>query len=356
MAIIFLDGFDFYNTIGGGKQKWDQGSTGGFTGGRFGGQAFISGDSRQGYSAIKTLPVSPATIIVGFAMFVGGFTGAFGGPEFPSHPFFIFYDGTTPQCSLWINPSTLLIELRQGLGESSPVILMTSTFVPPIGLWYYLECKVTIGSSGSVDLHIDSQSVGAASGIQTQQSGAARVTKVAHRAYNQYSGGVQAGAWLMDDFYVIDTTDATNHVDFLGECRIQTQYPDADGFQNDFTPSIGSTRFPNVNTHPTSYTENGKYNFSGTVGAIDLYSMGNFTISGTIFAVQSNLVFRKDDVGNRQIQPLMRTNATNYNGSAFPCFSTYTYASAMWEIDPATGLPWILTDLNQAEFGIKISS
>jgi hypothetical protein len=87
-----------------------------------------------------------------------------------------------------------------------------------------------------------------------------------------------------------------------------------------------------------------------------LYSVGNFTVSGTIFAVQENIAFKKDDVGNRSMAPILRTASQEFVGTSYPCYSTYTYGNSIWEVDPVTLLPWTLTDLNQAEFGVKITS
>jgi hypothetical protein len=111
-----------------------------------------------------------------------------------------------------------------------------------------------------------------------------------------------------------------------------------------------------VKNHPISYAETGYYNYSGTVGAKDLYSIENFTVSGEIFAVQENISFRKDDVGNRNMSTLLRTDSQEFEGDPVACFSDYTYAGTIWEDNPSTGGAWALTDLNLAEFGVKIKS
>jgi len=356
MSVIFFDGFDFYtlNSLSAGGRKWDQGSSAQNGTGRFGGQAARPGST---YGFAKTLPDHYPELIVGFAIQVHDYTGSFGGPEFPSHPIFTFYDGTTAQCSIWIDATTQVLKVRTGRGELiGDSDLLVTGFVPPLTLWFYLECRVTIGNPGSVELKVNGTSMGSASGVQTQQSGNATANKIAVSAYNNYSGGVQAGAWSCDDLYVVDPNDATGSVDYLGEVRVQTKYPDADGFQTDFFRSTGPTNSGNVNTAVVDYSENGHFNYSGTVGAKDLYSIGNFTVSGTNFAVQENISFRKDDVGNRNICPLLRTASTEYEGSSFPCYSSYTYAGKIWEENPSTLLPWALVDLNTAEFGIKVKS
>ena len=351
MSIIFFDGFDYVNGsgYGPGGRHWDQGSSvGSIVGGRFGGQAIQGGDSGNLFistwnGALHTFGFNTSEVIIGFAINVSTVT--------PIHPFVIFWDGNTPQCSLWIDPNTFTITMRTGRGTAlTDTTLGDTGFVPPLTLWFYLEVKVGIGNPGHFEVKVNGTSEGVFTGIQTEQTGNAWTNKVSIMGVAQFSGAV-----VFDDLYMINTQDSTNNVTYLGEVRVQTMYPDAEGYEDDFSASTG-VNYQNVNTPVIDYGVETNYNYSGVVGNLDSYSIGNFTISGTIFAVQENLSFRKDDVGNRSIYPLMRTASTNYQGSAFPCYSTYTYAGAMWEINPNTGLPWILTDLNAAEFGIQVAS
>jgi hypothetical protein len=352
--ILFFTGFDFFNSFGPGGRVFDQSSTGTVAAGRFGGQCLgTDGNGIHNPGTLKSVGANVVEMVTGFAMRVDSYTGAFGNTEYPSHPFFTFYDGSTPQASLWINPTTQFLEVRTGRGDGvGPNIVLTTAYVPPLTLWFYLECKINF-STGDVELIVDGASIGSANGI-LQQSGHGYATKIEFTSFNQFSGGVTGGRWYADDFYVIDTGQPGAN-DYLGEVRVQTKYPDADGFQNDFLRSQGLVNASNVNTVPVTYSDNGKFNFSGTVGAIDLYSIQNFTVSGTIFAVQENMAFKKDDVGNRQVAPIIRTAATNYVGPSVPCFSSYTNASHIWETNPNTSAPWALIDLNLAEFGIKVT-
>jgi hypothetical protein len=355
--IIFFTGFDFFGngSFGPGGRVFDQASTGAVQAGRFGGQCLqTSGNGIHDHGTMKTLGTNVAEMITGFAMNVGGYISSFGGTEFPSHPFFTFYDGSTPQASLWINPTTQFLEVRTGRGDGvGPNIVLTTAFVPPLTLWYYLECKINF-STGDVELVVDGASIGTANGI-LQQSGHGYANKIEFTAFNSFFGGVTGGQWQADDFYLIDTSQPGAN-DYLGEVRVQTKYPDADGNENDFLRSTGLINASNVNTVPVTYSDNGKFNFSGTVGAIDLYSIQNFTVSGTIFAVQENMAFKKDDVGNRQVAPIVRTASTNYVGPSVSCFSSYTNTSHIWEKNPNTSAAWALIDLNLAEFGIKVTS
>lgn len=372
MSVIFLDGFDYYNSFGPGGRKWDQGSSAGIVApGRFGGQCMNTGGNESGawmtFINQDGTTRNVDTLVFGFAMNVGSYIGAWGGPEYPSHPFVRIQDLTTVQCSLWIDTSTQFLQVRLGTGEGgSPTIILTTSFVPPLTLWYYLECKITMGTSGSVELVVNGTSIGSATGVNLQQSGNPYINRLMFCSYNNYSGGVQAGSWAVDDLYVIDATDGMGSVDYLGEVRIQTKYPDANGYETDFLRSAGLVNANNVLNIPMSFADTTLFNYSGTVGAKDLYSIGNFTVSGTIFAVQENISFKKDDVGNRQVAPLLRTASANFIGEYAEgtepntlwksCYSSYTYAGLIWETNPNTSEPWQLLDLNLVEFGLKVVS
>jgi len=366
--LLFMDGFDHYAYSATALKKWDSPFsnagyvTSPFTG-RFGtggmapngsGNAFVS----QWVGAQKTFStITPTTMIIGMAIKFDEIH--------EEHPWLqIIGSNNQPQIQFWLDAvgGTIKVQLADpammAIPDSTPIpaptFIADTGYSPPIGLWFYFEAKIVFstGSSGSVDIQIDSTPIASYSGIKTANTGLYwKGWRIC--ALQQFSAG-----FTVDDVYMAD--DSTGLVtDFTGEVRVQTMSPDAEGFQNDFFPSVGTDNSDNVELPRTGWIENGspaKYNYSGTVGAIDLYSIGNFTIAGTIFGVQANLSHRKDDVGPRRIAPMIRTASLNYVGADVPQYSDYTYAGQIWEENPALALPWTLTDLNQAQFGIKIIS
>lgn len=369
MSIFFFDGFDFTNgnDYGPAGRLWDQGSAGNNQGaGEWGGYCVAATGSGNGFvdqwkGMFKNFALAEgpsgnrAGVIMGCAALFNTFTADYGGVSFP----FIYFGDTqggveTAQCSLWINPNTgFTMELRAGLGQQlpSPTILATSSFVPPLTLWFYLEVKLTIGSPGSVEVRINGTPIITASGITTQQS-----SNPTWNTFHLTGMGNFGPEWITDDLYLIDPNDGTDSIDFLGEVRVQTLFPDADGYETDFLRSTGSVNAFNVNQVTNYPTEPINFNFNGTVGAIDLYDISPFSISGTIFAVQENMSVSKDDTGSRDICPLLRTASVNYQGPTYVCYSSYTYAGNIWELNPETNAQWTLTELNTAQFGIEVIS
>jgi hypothetical protein len=359
MSIIFFDGFDFtQNVYGPGGRLWDQ-ATNAINGGvgRWGGGCVSLGSSTGTTEGIqnglhKQFTSSRAGVIVGFAVLINSFQGFNSGI---TEPFMFLGDFQssveTIQCSVWVNPTTYVIEVRTGYGDQiTDTILATTTFVPPLTLWFYIEIAITVGSPGSVEIRVDGATLCNVGGITTQQS-----SNPTWNIFHLSQMGGLGPSVIVDDFYMIDPNDGLRHTTFLGEVRVQTNYPDADGYENDFLRSTGSVNALNVDG-VTNYVETGLYNYNGNVGAIDLYSITPFAITGNIFAVQEHMSVRRDNTGSRSVCPLLRLGSTNYQGPDFVCYSSYTYMGDIWEYNPATSAPWALVDLNDAEFGIEITS
>lgn len=375
MALLFMDGFDHYNYSGTAQKKWDNpisfsGYATGATSGRFStGGASPSGSGNlfvaQWAGMNKTFtwsPTPPDTLIIGFA-------AKFNYTE-ELHPFLqILGNDGKPQIQFWLdgvggdikitladpaNIAAIPNNTYPWPGTGATYIANTG-FVPPIGLWFYFETKIlfSTGSGGRIDIQLDSTPFVSYTGIKTANTGTTHFKGWRITGLEQFDSG-----WTIDDVYMADNLPG-NVTDFTGEVRVQTMWPDAEGFQTDFFPSTGTNNATNVNLTRTNWVETtptAKYNFSGTINAIDLYSIGNYTIAGTIFGVQANIVHRKDDVGARRVAPILRTGGNIYVGSDVPEYSDYTWAGYIWPENPALALPWTLTELNQAEFGIKIVS
>jgi len=336
VSLLFIDGFDHHAGWDGySGRKWDTGSSAGpsVPVGRFEGQCTVA--NTVGMS--KTFTSSPV-VVTGFAKKVFGY----GGPE----AFMIAYNGVTPLLELRLNTSTGVIQLT---GPSNTPLHGESSFALPIGLWTYIEVKFENG--GDVVIKADESVILSVSGVL-----ASNVNRLKFRARE----GFNNNTWNIDDLYILNGSGADNN-NFLGDVRVQTRYPDATGFVHDFLPASGSNTSSNVvaqvNGPIANFNEIGLYNFAGTVGNIDLYSIGNYTVAGTIFGVQSNIIFRKDDVGNRSMAHMSRVAGSNYTSSTIADASAdYTISTHLWEKDPATNALWILTDLNNSEFGVKVQS
>ena len=156
----------------------------------------------------------------------------------------------------------------------------------------------------------------------------------------------------LDDIYILDDQGAIPQNDFLGECRIQTQSPSANGDTNSFLAVGALSNYQAVDDIISD--DDATYVRSGTVGNIDDYAMGTVNMTGTIYGVQVNLTYRKDDVGVRTITPIIKSGGTFYEGSLFTCQSDYGVAQKIWPLEPHANSAWTNTSVNALAAGIKI--
>lgn len=118
----------------------------------------------------------------------------------------------------------------------------------------------------------------------------------------------------------------------------------------------GAGRWDEVNTSPTNYVETGHYNYSGTVGAIDLYKMSALSTRGTPKAINVHATHAKDSIDLRNSAVLLRCASTNFAGPPQACYTYYRTMTSIYPLNPATGLPWTIGEINTLQAGIQIVS
>jgi len=338
MPVEWTEGFDAessndvnYNGI-----KWDAPgyNTGAIGTGRFSGNCFtVSGGGT--IRIFKTLPGgAQATRVIGIAVKINATKGS---------PLFGFADGGTPQAEVGITADGHWTVQRNG------TVLATSTQTYVVGTWYYLEFKATVGEAagspaGAYELRlwdaansIEGTAILTASSVDTQHTANASANQL-------YIGGATPN-FSYDDIYVASG--------FLGECRILTNMPTGDSATNkQWTPSTGTTHYTLVDEVGTNADTD--YVSSSTPGQIDTFTFASVTIPGSILAVATNIVARKDDAGTRQICEECRSNSANYDGATKSLGSSYGAIQEIREKNPNTNLAWTNSELNAAEFGMKV--
>lgn len=337
MALRFYTGFDYYDETQAAR-VWFGKLGGTAIPGRFGGQGY-QWTNEPGY-LITRIP-NASTVIVGYA-----FSLAYADP---TNPILLFQDGTTStsspitQIDLRVTSDAAIQITRAGvtLATSLPNLFL-------FGFWNYMEVKLTVSdSAGAVQVRINGQTVVNIASQDTKTSGNNYANMVRWQTF------ASSGAFLhkLDDIFVMDNVGSFNN-NFVGECRVQTQYTAADGFTNDFALTGAPTNWEAVGE--TVMDDDASYVKSSLVNAIDDYAMETLAVSGSIFGVQVNVANRKDDVGERTIAPVIRSGTTYYEGNMFPCLSDYAVASTIWEKDPDSGSNWTNGSINALTVGTKI--
>jgi hypothetical protein len=240
-------------------------------------------------------------------------------------------------------------QLEARRGHWNGTLLASTSALININTWYYIELKVYIhDTSGTYDIRLNGSNVLSGSSIDTKASGTAGANQIAIGGYAYIK------TCYFDDIYVCDTTGTVAN-DLLGDCKVETRFPDGAGNSTDFTASAGSNYQCVDETSPNSDTD---YVYDDTVGNHDTYTFGNMsTIEGSIYGVQTSVFARKDDAGSRKIKTVVRSNGTDYTpGAEHTLGDAYSYYSDVHESDPDTSSAWTIAGINAAEFGPKVES
>jgi len=355
MALLFFDGFDHYSNLSKPTGKWDAGSGGSFQAGRFGGQAMnLGGPLSFGQPPFGGMTKSfglTATqpFMVGAAINLTAYTGYF---VTNFHGFMNLLSSADDKgvngsignyvFSIAADQETHKLKVLAGADEYNQTAIAWSDYEIPTALWQYIEVKI---SNSGGEVYVEGNRVCTFPGT------AAGITRVRFTGTSMFFANL-----LCDDVYIADGSGSLNN-DVLGPSRVTVVYPNADGSKLDFIPAVPTTHFPNVNLPVNNFSENGKYVYKGTKDAIDLFKVDtSVTNISDINGIQINVAHRKDNDGDRAISPMTKTTVVgNTVGSrAWPAYLEYTNAHALMETNPDTNNLWSLSEIANAEFGLKI--
>jgi hypothetical protein len=337
MSLRFIDGFDHYNSP---TQKWTSSS---------GSPTYASASSRFGVGQYAKFNGSgifnkgfdnQATWTIGAAV---KFEGAIDNASL-----FFLRDNTTMQVTMGTTGSGALNVYRGDFNAGGTLLGTTANGVLSLNVWYFIELKTTINNTtGAYEVRLNGVNVLSGSGADTQAGTNAYV--------NMISVGSGNGAVSFDDLYVCDGAGGLNDT-FLGDVRVDTILPTADGSTTDFTPSTGTDNYAMVDdATPDSDTT---YVSSETLNHIDLYTFANLQSTvGAVHGIQTVLFARKDDAGSRSIAPAIKTGATTAVGDDFALAASYIYDLQIFETNPAnSNAAWTISDVNSSEFGFKLTA
>lgn len=337
MALLFCDGFDHYD-FNDFYNKWTVGRNGSPTNfpttGRFG-----SGWNGAERWSRKDFGTSYGTLIVGAAIRQTS-PGAWG-----NEAIFGFYDAGTLQCDVRTNVSSnLILVTRNGTTLGSAPFVMSSL------IWYYVELKITFhNTTGVAVVRINGIEVINLTNQDTQNTANATANQL---RIGSHQDNAMNGA--IDDLYVCDNSGGTNN-DFLGDVRVEAIYPNGNGNSSVLVGSDGNSTDNYLLVDETPSNEDADYVQGSTVGDKDTYAYGNLTsTAGTVYGIQILPHARKTDAGSRSIATVARVSATEVDGPNRTLSTTYTYLPDIRETKPGGGA-WSISDVNGAEFGVKVT-
>jgi hypothetical protein len=353
MAMRFLESFDLYATADILK-KWTGGlltqfSSNTITIGAFGrnstqGLRITYVDSNAFINLTKTLAPSGSTLIVGFAFRTNKLHATSS-----RNQVFSIYDASTQQFSFRVNSDGTLSILR---GSYAGTVLGTTTVALSLDTYYYLEVKVLLHTSaGTFDVRVNGTSAVSGTGVNT--AGAGTTTWNVLRLGSDGNANADATQnFDFDDLYVNDGS-GSEHNDFIDPIRVPVKRPTGAGTTTQMTPSAGSNW---QNVDDTTMDSDTTYNAETTAGDLDLYTFGALGLTGTVKALQTALCFRSDGAGAETLAPMIRISSTNYQGTTVGCTTTYAFSNQIYPTSPATSAAWTVSELDGAEYGVKLVS
>jgi len=259
----------------------------------------------------------------------------------------LYTSGSVFVCGLRFNSATNYYYVVDAAGST----IITFSRPAVIGAWHYIEiggfCN---GASGTLEARMEGANVG---GPTTCNIGSTGVNIMDFSVVNDSSN--TRPQYQLDDVYFVDRAAGSAPGNtFLGDVRIETIFPTAEGNSSDWTPLSGADNALMVDD-PGPVDSDTTYVSSNTVGSKDTYVTGDVTVSsGTVFAVQTCITARKDDALTRQIKHVIPQGGVDYDGSVTHTISSgYLTYTELMELDPAGGA-WSVTDVNSDEFGMKL--
>jgi len=333
MAVVFMEGFDHLSAAQLPSKGWSVVMN--IVAGRFGGQAaqvtYSTGTSS------RALPGAYSTYIHGQALLL---------PYAAIETVIALRSGATNVVRLTTVTSGPNVVFR--LINASGTVLATGTTPIRASVWYYVEMKVVVhASAGTVELRLNGSSTAecSATGVNTGSSNIDNVLLSAE----YYSGMVTQS----DDMYGVDTTGSAPTNTWLGEVRVCTLIPNGNGANTAWggTGTGGFGEWDDITAHDDDTT----YVSSSTPGDRETSTLTDLSAAtSTVFAVQTNLVARKDDAGTRTIAPVVVIGGTPYDGTTTAALSSSyaDYTQLYDRLDPS-GATWTASTVNAMETGVK---
>jgi hypothetical protein len=348
MALLFIDGFDHYQTSDILKKYSSLVGTPTIlpTSGRRGGGCLYTNDYQE--SVAKGV-ISSSTIIVGGAFFIFG-PGALGTD--PNIFSLTNVDGQTLATLVVTNTGRLKILNGGGafVGNSPPIESLGFNK----GVWNYIEWKMQVADSITAD-----SCIVIVNGVEVLNLPAGTDTRAGTEPTTIQGVRIGLGStnpysclMRVDDFYICDTV-GDSPTDFLGDIRVDTLLTTADGTYNDGVPSTGTDSWSILDTVPPVYTQYVSLTNTGEKETLDFTSLSPIT-SQTIYGIQVDLASSKSDAGTKIVAPLALSNAVLGEGANSTLATSYFFATGIFASDPNTSTAWDESGVNAAEFGIVI--
>lgn len=335
MTLLMIEGFD--DNVAASK-GWSGGNLAtSATGGRFGG-GYGSCNSMFSMVTRTFSAVTSGSVFVGVAIRLNP------GSTFPG--------GSGSERLFVVGPVAIHAMETAAVGvyrsDTNAQVALSATNLWQAGVWRYIEVKYTL-ATGACTVRMDTNTI-----VTTTLPTAASVSSFVMGPNNAYDTAIYNGTIAyFDDIYVLSDAGTTNNT-FLGDVRVQTLLPSADGSNSGMTPDAGTTHYSRVNEATPDTTT---YVSTPNTGVKDSYKYQQLaTNTSSVYGVAVTSYVSKDAPGTASIASLVRMSSTDYvNAMPQALSASWTAVTDLYNARPSDSGVWTTTDVNNAEFGVQTS-
>lgn len=306
-------------------------------------------------------PVGYSSPLLNSGIIIMGFGGARPSPLNPNDENLDFGSGAFPgfRVGVGVHPSMRIQIARPSLdgdstvgGTNGNVLGSPSIKTLKLKTWYYIEMKTVFSTSPALtEIRVNgetwiSQSISFSSSFAN------------FRAF-----GVGGGACVMkvDDIYFADGVAGDGVTSFLGDSRVVTLLPNANGSTIQFLSSNNSeTNYQMVDEIPP---DTATYVLTSTANKRDLYQYPNLNSEEltngyftSLHAIQTNYYANTSVGTTANMTSVIRAGVSDYEQTPATVNSTSRYVRQQWTTNPSTSTAWTPTTINAAEIGQKRTS
>jgi len=222
--------------------------------------------------------------------------------------------------------------------------------------WNYFEVKFVLhATAGEFSVKLNGEQIITVTGADTRNNSSVRYgTAISQMGFGFAVTPVGENYTYFDDLVVCDGSGSVNDT-YPGEVRVATILPSTgNGSNTDWTCSTSTDHGALVDeTTPNDDTD---YVYSSTLNQVDTWNFPALSVTGTVRGVQLNLSAKKSDPGTRAIAGVTRPASTNRVDDENVYLNTsYGYARAIWDVNPEDSNAWDVSDIDGAEFGVKLT-
>lgn len=296
---------------------------------------------------IHSLPYAVSELYIRAGLQINSWAAGVGVSEL-----FSLWDGAIDHILVTLNQSKQLAIYRDS------TLLATDSTVLATGVYYLLEFHFSIANSGgiiqikingvlSTDTTADTQNAGNAS-VNTIQIGETENV-------NTSTKSVMVLYW--DDWAINDASGSRNNT-WIGDGGIYLLTPTGAGTTTQLSRggNDSGANWNQVDEVPQNGTTD--YVYAAAAGSADTYALsdvpGAVNTASLVNAARWVAHVAQDVAGAGSVTRYIRTNSTNYEGSAFglPVGTVFTEVSEIIQNNPNTSAAWTIAELNNLEAGV----